>query len=334
MYDYSLNRQGGNSITGVAVERRITSALLFAGAGSTPVIYELTGHGEIPFSTLGLADTVERENFSLDSVNLLLSPAPSDAAGLILNGPRRDLTPAEAEKILDYLEKGGRLFVLADYAIQELTNLNVVLASYGVRLDHGIVHEADPGYYTIDPKLEVPDMADHDITRPLLDKKRNPVVMPMAMSIATLDTKKRSTEVLPLLITSPRAYLRTNLDESSVVRVPSDIPGPLTLGVAIKEPSWIQGNESQTRIVVIGSGSLLPFYVQYKMEANKDLFMNSFAWMQDRPETISVRSRSLYILPLRLNMVQIIIFGMLFIFIIPMAFFVTGFVTWLKRRHL
>ena len=100
------------------------------------------------------------------------------------------------------------------------------------------------------------------------------------------------------------------------------------------DPSWVQGNSPQARIVIIGCGGMLPFYIQGGIEANKDFFMNSFAWLQDRPETISVRSKSLFLLPLRMDLVKIIIFGALFIFVIPVAFFVTGFVTWLKRRHL
>jgi hypothetical protein len=62
--------------------------------------------------------------------------------------------------------------------------------------------------------------------------------------------------------------------------------------------------------------------------------MNSLTWLEDRPETISVRSKSVFVLPLRMNMMQIIIFGALFIIAIPLAFFICGLVTWLKRRHL
>ena len=115
--------------------------------------------------------------------------------------------------------------------------------------------------------------------------------------------------------------------------MPSDIPGPLVLGAAIKDPSLVQGNAPQARLVVIGSGSILILGAQ-AFEANKDLFMNSLTWLEDRPETISVRSKSLFLLPMRINLAQVIIFGLLFILIIPLAFFVAGFVTWLKRRHL
>ena len=333
MYDFSQSQQGGSSVTGIAVERRITSALLFAGTGETPVVYELTGHSEIPFSALGFLDMVERENYSLASLNLLLTDVPQDASLIVINSPTRDITRAEADKLLDYLEKGGRLMVLTDYSIQELSNLNVVLASYGLEYNYGIVVETDPYYVAIDPRTEWPDLADHDITRPLMDKSRTPVVLVEAMSLSLLETKRRTVEITPLMTTSAGAFLRTDLNENSPTRLPADIPGPLMVGVAVLDPSWIQGDEPQARIVAIGGGSLLSLAAQ-GFDANRDLFMNSLTWLQDRPENIIVRSKSLFLLPMRMNLAQVIVFGVLFIFVFPMAFFIAGFVTWLKRRHL
>jgi hypothetical protein len=333
MYDISQSQSGGSSVTGVAVERRITSALLYAGTGVTPVVYEITGHGESPISALGMQDVVERENFALKSLNLLVAAIPSDASALILNNPQRDLAAAEAEKLLDYLGQGGRLMVLANYSIRELSCLNEVLASYGIGFVYGIVHETDPYYVAIDASTEWPDLTDHEITMPLADKTKTPVVLADAMAVSLLETKRRSVEISPLMTSSPGAFLRTNLDEVSAVKTPSDISGPLILGAAVKDPSWIQNNEPQARIVVIGCGFLLNIAAM-GFDANRDLFMNSLTWLEDRPETISVRSKSLYILPLRLNLAQIIIFGALFIFIIPAGFFIGGLVTWLKRRHL
>jgi ABC-type uncharacterized transport system involved in gliding motility auxiliary subunit len=154
-----------------------------------------------------------------------------------------------------------------------------------------------------------------------------------AMSLSVLEARRRTIEITPLLVSSPSAFLRTDLNETAPTRQPSDIPGPLALGAALVDPSWVQNNEPQARIVAIGCGSLLPIATQGFL-GNWDLFMNSLTWLQDRPETISVRSKSLFLLPLRLNLGQLIIFGSLFILIIPLAFFITGFITWLKRRHL
>lgn len=333
MYDYSQSQNGSWSITGVSVERRITGALLFAGTGTTQTVYEITGHGEIPLSALGFQETIERENYELKTINLLLTPVPPDASALILNSPDRDLTPAEAEKLLDYLKNGGRFIVLADYRIQDLSNLNDVLSSYGLVFEYGVVRETDPYYVAIDPRSEWPDMAEHDITKPLADKTRTPVVLLEAMALSTLETRRRTIEIAPLMTSSPSAYLRTNLDNNSANKTPDDISGPLTVGAAVKDPSWIQGDEKQARIVAIGAGTLLPLAAQ-GFDANRDLFMNSLTWLEDRPENITLRSKSLFLLPMNLNLVQIVLIGALVIFLIPMAFFITGFVNWIKRRHL
>ena len=335
MYDFTQNQQGGgSSVTGVAVERRMTSALLFVGTGITPIVYELTGHGEIALSALNFQDTVERENFSLKSLNLLLTAIPDDASVIIINGPRRDIGDAEAQKLLDYLGKGGRLLVLADYNIGTLTNLNNVLASYGVAFQYGVTVETNSNYMINLPFSEIPDMVDHDITKPLADKSKTPVLLQGAMAITPLDTKRRTVDIKPLMTTSSGAYLRTDLTNNAAGKIPSDVSGPLVLGMAIMDPSYIQGTEPQARIVLIGCSNLLPIAAQVGVDSNRDMFMNSLTWLGDRPESISVRSKSLYLLPMRLNLVQIVIFGGLFILIIPIAFFITGFVTWLKRRHL
>ena len=333
MYDFTQTQQGGRSVVAIAVERRITSALIFAGTGETPVVYELTGHNEIPLSMLGLQETVERENFALRTLNLLLSDVPQDASAIIINNLMRDLTAAEAEKLLEYLGRGGRLLVLADYNIQDLTNLNDVLTSYGLQFNYGIVRETDPYYVAIDTRTAWPDLLEHDITVPLLDKTQTPVVLLEGMPLSILETRRRTIDVKPLMVSSPSAYLRTNLDDNSAMRVPSDIPGPHVFAAAVTDPSWVQDGGSQARVVVIGAGNLLVLAIQ-GFDANRDLFMNSLTWLQDRPETISVRSKSLILLPMRMSLAQIILFGVLFIFVIPMAFFVTGFVNWLRRRHL
>jgi hypothetical protein len=340
MYDLDYSRASyenpNPSVTGIAVERRLTSALLYAASGTTPAIYEIFGHQEISLGDLGMQETVEQENYRLQTLNLVQSDIPSDASALILNWPRSDLNQREAEKILGYLEKGGRFFVLVDYRIGELPVLNEVLASYGMGFEYGRISENNPLYNPVYAtglvNLEIPDAAEHDITAPLKDKTETPVVLVDAMGIKELDVKRRSVELKPLLISSPESFLRTDLNETSSNRTVSDLPGPHVLAMTAMDPSWIQGNEPQTRIVAIGSGSLLLYGSEFPW--NLDLFMNSLTWLEDRPENLSVRSKSLFILPMRLNGLQIIIFGLLFVIVIPLALFAGGLITWLKRRHL
>jgi len=166
-----------------------------------------------------------------------------------------------------------------------------------------------------------------------MDKNRTPVVLLEAMALSSLETRRRTIEITPLMTSSASSFLRTDLNITSESKAPGEISGPLMIAAAAKDPSWIQGNESQARIVAIGAGSLLPLATQ-GFDANRDFFLNSLTWLQDRPENITLRSKSLYLMPLNLNLVQTIVFSALFIFVIPMIFFAAGFITWLKRRHL
>ena len=336
MYDFIENQNGTTSVIAVAAERRITSAILFAGTGTTPVVYEITGLDETPLTLFGMQEIMERENFILRQVNLQLNPVPEDASVIVLHCPQRDLTENEADKILDYLNAGGRFFVLADYLIREYTNINRVLASYGLRYEYGIVIEMDPSYIVYEPRIAWPDIAEHEITGPLLNKERTPVILSEAMALVQTETRRRTVEVIPLLTSSSRAILRTDLNDTAVNKSSLDLNGPHIFGAAVTDPSWIDPNnpgEPQARIIAIASGTLLHMYFQ-GFAANLDLFMNSLTWLGQRPETISVRSKSTFMLPMHMNFMQVMIFGAVFIAVIPLCFFISGLVTWLKRRHL
>ena len=338
MYDFSQNRQGQSSITGIAVERRITSAILYAGTGITPMVYELTGQDQrTGLAGFGLFTLLERENYDLAQLNLMVSDIPDDASAIVLYAPQRDLAPMEVEKLLDYLDDGGRFFVAASFRTQDLTNLNTLLASYGIAFDYGIIEERDPNYsgFIGFSMVMRPDPIFHDITSPIMNKDQTPLVLAETMPVVELDTRRRSIEISPLMVTSPTAFLRRDVEDMTYERQLEDESGPFNIGVALMDPSWIDPNNPvpQTRIVAIGDANLLNM-ANMGFDANRDFFMNSLTWLQNRPETITVRSRSLFLLPMRLTMMQIIVFGGLFIAVIPLGFFISGLVVWLRRRHL
>jgi hypothetical protein len=337
MYDLDYSRASyenpNPSVTGIAVERRLTSALLYVATGTTPVVYELIGHDETPVASLGAQTLIERENYALKQLNLLLNDIPADASALILNTPQSDLSSGEAEKLLAYLEGGGRLLVLADYRARELANINQVFASYGFQFDYGITIETDQSRTAGNPLLILPERGDHDIVKPLNDQE-SPIVLAQGMGISELPAKRRSIEFIPFINTSGDSFLRTDISVGDLERIASDVSGPVTMGVTVKDPSWIQGTEPQARIVAISCALLESIGYYGQIPGNLDLFMNSLTWLEDRPENLSVRSKSLFILPMRLNTLQIVVFGLLFVIIIPLALFAGGLIIWLKRRHL
>jgi ABC-type uncharacterized transport system involved in gliding motility auxiliary subunit len=320
------------SVTGIAVEHRLTSALIYVETGITPVIYEIVGHGEDMLASLYLADMVERENYSLKQLNLIQSDIPADASALIINSPKTNISRPEADKVLDYLDRGGRLLVLADYRTEDLSMLNEILESYGIGFDYGILIENNPSWSLGNVYLAIPYLWNHDITKPLHDNQ-TPVIMPFAMGISETAVKRQTIAITPLLASSANSWLRSDMEASSSYMLPSDMGGPITTAVAVVDT--LDAADYQTRIVAIGSGVILQSIPNFgQIPANLDFFMNSITWLEDRPESLAVRSKSVFLLPLMMNTLQTGIFAGIFIVLIPLVFFILGLVTWLKRRHL
>ena len=335
MYDFMYTQSGSRNVTGLAMERQITAALLYAATGTTPVIYEIMGHyQEYTLADIGMQTLIERENFFVSQIYLSQSDIPEDAAGLILNAPRLDLSREEADKILDYLEGGGRLFVTVDYRIGGLTLLNEVLASYGMQFNYGRLVENDRNYMAMYPNIEyLESFPEHDITKPLTEQ-RMPLLLPNSMGISETPAKRRTVELKPLFSSSANSFNRTDIADTTATMISSDIQGPITLGMTATDPYWIDPNNPvpQARIVAIGCGSVLEM-ASYS-PGNIDLYMNSITWLIDRPETLTVRSKSMFLLPMRINENVMIIYGIIIVILIPVGFFISGFVIWLRRRHL
>ncbi|MFQ3619815.1 MAG: Gldg family protein, partial [Spirochaetales bacterium] len=333
LYEINWMNFQNPQITGFSVEKRVTGTLLYVTSGETPVIYDIVGHREKPLFDLQMKPVIERENFTYKQLNLLQSDIPEDVGLVVINSPKQDITPAERDRILSYLEKGGRLLLMADFQTGTPQNLKEILASYGVELDFGVVVEMNKNYNTGNPFHVIPEFSLHEIVRPL--KENNvPVVLQFAQGIKTLNLKRRTVEIEALFNSSKDSFLRVDLQNNSPNLSPTDKPGPITLGVAIKEP--LENKEGkETRIVVFGSGTLLePLGLFGQIQGNFDLFMNALTWLQDRPESIAVRSKSLITLPMYLSGLQVVIFGLLFTVIIPLGLFAAGLGVWLKRRHL
>ncbi|MDR1316094.1 MAG: GldG family protein [Spirochaetales bacterium] len=331
MYDVNYANPQNPTITGFAIERRITGALLYVSAGVTPVVYEITGHQETPLEDLGMREMIERENYTLRQLNLIQADIPEDASAMILNGPKADFTAAEADRLRSYLDGGGRLLALMDIQTGPSPNLDELFSGYGIRFEFGVTVELNKDYMTMsNPYYTVPDMLSHEITGPLLEK-RSPVVLPLARGVSALDVRRQSARLVPLLASSQLSFLRTDLSLNTPDITDTDIQGPVVLGMVVSDTL----GEEETRIVALGCGSFLePVNIFGQIPGNIDMFMNGLTWLEEKPENLSVRSKSLMTAPMNMTEWYVIIFGLIFVVVIPLALFAAGFVTWLKRRHL
>ena len=322
MYSYSYS-------TSFDGEGAITSAIDYVTNPDQPVVYTLTGHGEEDLPAT-FADSLEKENITVEDLSLLnTAEIPEDVACLIVYAPQSDISEAERDTLTSYVEGGGRLLVMAGPVEDaELPNFYGLLEPYGVTAAEGIVVEEDQAHYVYpSPVALMPDLAESDVTAPLLEEGYY-VIVPLAAGL-TVGENTTSASVTSLLTTSEASFSKpAGYDMATYEKEDGDIDGPFALAVDIACDS---GGEL---IWVSSSAYLDDMYNAYSSGANVNFTMNALSQLIGESETLSIRTKSLNYNYLTISdsvsgLLQVVMIGL-----IPLAFLGTGIILVVRRRRL
>ena len=322
MYSYSYS-------TSFDGEGAITSAIDYVTNLDQPVVYTLTGHGEEDLPAT-FADSLEKENITVEDLSLLnTAQIPEDAACLIVYAPQSDISEAERDTLASYVAGGGRLLVMAGpVEAAGLPNFYSLLEPYGVTAAEGIVVEEDQNHYVYpSPVALMPDLAESDVTAPLLEEGYY-VIVPLAAGL-TVGENTTSASVTSLLTTSEASFSKpAGYDMATYEKEDGDIDGPFALAVDIACDS---GGEL---IWVSSSAYLDDMYNAYSSGANVNFTMNALSQLIGESETLSIRTKSLNYNYLTISdsvsgLLQVVMIGL-----IPLAFLGTGIILVVRRRRL
>lgn len=331
LYNYSYENPFQPQVTSLAVEERITGAILYVTAEKTPVIYSLTGHAEngLPYE---IREKLHHENYELKELNILTAgEVPGDTDVLLMVSPKRDFTADEEEKIRDYLAGGGRALFILDMYAAELENIQSLLGSYGAALRPLVVVEGDGNHHAGNQVWLFPRMENHEILKPL-NADQIPVLIPGAQSLEILPVKRRTLELTPLLLSSERSWGKTGLEINTLEKEAGDVDGPLTIALTVVDHPG--SGEKETRIVLVANSAFLNRQFINAIPGNTDFFFNSLNWLQDRQEVISIRPKTLLTMRLRITGFQSLLLSGVTVLLIPLGVLGTGLFVWLRRRHL
>jgi hypothetical protein len=297
-------------------------------------VYELTGHGEYTFRHFGIGETLNRENYTVKKLDLITTPSvPEDASVLVIMSPKNDINEGEADKIREYINNGGKGIFMFDFLSFEFFPVfSELLQSFGVAVQPGIVMEqkSENLYTKENPFLLAPDFTDHEVLKPLRENQMS-VLFPNCMGIEELEIKKRRIEIKPIFTSSPSSWLRTE-DKGTRDRLQSDISGPINLMVSVTDSYEPQEG---LRLIVSGTAGILnPIPPFGQIKGNIELLLNGLSWVNNREETISIESKSLFKLPLRISGLGVFIYSAVVVILIPLTIIVIGLIVWLRRRHL
>ena len=333
LLNYSSSTYSPESL---AVEQRVTSAIMFVSGAEAPVIYVLEGHGEMDLG-YNVTNKMELENFTINSLNLVTTKEiPEDADVLLINGPSKDLLEEEEKLIRDYLSEGGNAVFLMDPLVGELELFSSLFKSYGVSEQKAYIIERDQASYYTNPMYLLPKYQEHDITDPL-NKVDTPLIVPIAQGIEILDAKRNTLTIEPLLSTSSQAFARSlDSTSSSTEKEDGDIDGPFDIGVVIVDKVYdLVANESFTSQIIVFGHVISSQRANFtQTAAGIALFFNSLNWLVDREQSITIRPKLIQETPLKVTQAIFNLYGIISVIIVPLGALALGIVVWLRRRHL
>lgn len=330
MFETTINYQTYQyETTGFDGEGKITSAISYVTTDNLPIMYTLTGHQEAAM-TDDMKSAIEKENIEMKDLNLLTGEGvPEDADCVMVLAPQNDLAETEADKLLSYMEKGGKVILVTSYTGAEMPNFQKVLNNYGIGTMDGIIFEADGNHYVSgNPTYLVPDIGSSDVLGSL-SGSNSLVLIPVAQAVEKLEDKRDSVKIQSLLTTSESAYVKTELNGSTLEKEDGDVEGPFDVGVAVTESV----DEGETKLVYLTSANLFSQQVNAMVSGNNmKVLTNTVTWMCGQEQSVSIPSKSTTVPYLTVTASSSRMWGVVTIGLLPVFCLLMGGSIWFRRR--
>ena len=338
IYEQSMNQQSYSyEVTSYDGEGQIISALERVVNNNDAVIYTLTGHGEQELGS-NATTSLTKGNYKLQSLNLLENDTiPDDCRLLVVNAPSKDLSKDDAAKISEYTSRGGNvIFNIANVddtaraivSIDDMPSYKGLLDSYGISVKTGVVCENTSGYFYKQNFALLPEVLESDVSTGVEGKQS--ILLYSATALSYVENNNAT--FTPLIQTSDSAYIKTGLDgnSNSTEKTDGDETGKFYLGI---EETTSQGSG----IVVYGCQYLFNDEMDsYVAKHNSQLFVNTVNAMvktnDNSTSNVVIPAKQVKVDSIMVTGAALVIYGIIWGLLIPLACLVTGIVIWAIRR--
>ena len=322
-------------------EQKLTNAIIDTTISEKPHIYFLTGHEEkdILDELVTLNAFIQNEINEVSALDLLQQDFPLDCDTLVIADPQKDFEELETNKILEYINKGGNILWLSNPSLKDINNPNInkILENFGFNFSKGMIGEQDSNKILLNnPFLIIPDISYNEITKDLYTKTG--VAFAGAGRIIFQNDDKLSElglEVNNLINSSEKSVYIEDYTAESLAKANSIENGPFILGAEINKKindgivskMIVFSNCNFATDITVSESSNLRLINIYN---NKDLVLNSIAFLTDREDTIRIRKDSGLITYTATNRQDLIV--KLIIFMVPIIIIILGIIIWTIRR--
>lgn len=330
-------------------EEALTNAIIDVTTEEKPIIYNLTGHNKYSsYDFYYFIQDLLDEAYEFNDIDLLTAgKIPDDCSVLMITTLAEDITEAERDAILEYIEKGGKIILFSDpnSTGKEMPNFQDVLDEYGVSISEGVMLEQDSSrmlygtpsaiLVTVSPYTSVTQETNMNMNACFMTTGRINVEDSEKL-------EKLGVELETLATTSSESFYRTDytlLQENQDTKTDADEGSPNAIvGALLKKK--IDDNTTSELIVYSNNIFITNYriaisqdYFRYALDFynNEDLAMNSIAYLTERDNMITIRKDvevSTYTVTKQQNTIILII-----IFTIPVLIIILGIIIWQIRRR-
>lgn len=332
-------------------EEKFTSAILSVTSDKIPTVYFLEGYSEFSLSknmnylNMYLGNEIN-EIKTLDVLSV--GKIPDDCDTLVITTPSKDFDDIATNAIIDYINSGRNILWLnsAMTSQKDMTNVNKILAMYAVNpFEVGIIRETDSSkMVTNSPDLIIPEIQNTTLTKDLYNSKGVIFVNATKININENNLETQNVKKTELVKASEGAYFRTDFNNQQNAIAEGEKKGAFTVGAelekTLKEKNEETGESAVTsKLVIFGENYFISDYQlsessQYgavQLAYNKDLVLNSIAYLVDRPEDITARKSTGTVTYTATETQDTII--RVIIFAVPIAIILIGIIIWQVRRR-
>lgn len=339
-YDYTTYQQIDTR------EEAITNAIIDVTTEERPVVYNLVGHNKYSTDYFYLfLNDLYNEAYDVNDLDLLTAgEVPEDCSVLMITSLAEDITTAERDSILKYIDKGGKIILFTDpnSTGKEMPNFQKVLDEYGISISKGVMLEQDEDrvMYGTSSAILVTVSPYSSVTGPT-----GMNIEACFMTTGRIDfedsdkLEELGVEVETLATTSDESFYRTDYSNTSNEKTDDDEDAPnATVGALIKKTI----DDDTTSELIVYSNNIFITNLQIAISEqqamyaldfynNEDLAMNSIAYLTDRENMITIRKDTeitTYTVTEQQNTIILAV-----IFTIPAVIVVIGIIVWQVRRR-
>lgn len=367
LYTYDSNYQ-----TIDLTEEKITSGILNVTSDKIANVYFLSGYSDYSLEYSGgmyyLSSYLKDEVLNYQTLDILVKGSiPDDCDTLVITTPNKDFDELTTNEITKYINNGGKILWLnSSYAEKkDLPNVNKILALYGINpFDAGYVYETEKDNMALGyASCIVEDLGSTSVANKLT---KAVLLNATKINVNSDELSNLGVEQQTIISTSSSSYFRSDVSNTSS-DTDGDEKGGFTLG-GIFTKKISSGNEDdevteeyegeledadeeddttdeddentiKSTLIIFGDNNFVSD-IQISSQVNpmiflannKDLVLNSIAYLTDKDEDITIRkdyTKTSDFTPTDGQKLTI----MRIIFIVPIAIILFGFVVWQVRRR-